>query len=171
MELWRKLDEHVAYARYRRILSRRFALPGGGEIEYEVYDDPDTAFVLALTPGGEAVLVRQFRPGPETALLEVPGGLVESGSTPAETAALELREETGYSAELRPAGRLVSSSYSTQTRHVFVATGARRAGNPAPGEHTETVLLPVPELRDRLRNGGFGEADIAYLALDVLNLL
>jgi hypothetical protein len=80
MEPWRKLDEHVVYSRYRRVVSKRFVQPGGKVVEYEIKDEDDMVAVLALTPAREIVLVRQFRPGPEAVLLELPA--VSSRRTP-----------------------------------------------------------------------------------------
>ena len=69
MEPWRKLAEETVYSRYRRVVSKRFELPGGEIADYEIKDEDDMVAVLALTAGREVVLVRQFRPGPEAMLL------------------------------------------------------------------------------------------------------
>ena len=79
MEPWRKLGEETVYARYRRVVSKRFELPGGEQTEYEIKDEDDMVAVLALTDAGEFVLVRQFRPGPEAVLLELPARGRRSG--------------------------------------------------------------------------------------------
>ena len=52
--------------------------------------------VVALTPEREVVLVRQYRHGTRDFTLEIPGGLIDPGEGPAQAAARELREETGY---------------------------------------------------------------------------
>jgi 8-oxo-dGTP pyrophosphatase MutT (NUDIX family) len=54
--------------------------------------------VLPITREGKAVLVNQFRFGSMANSLEVPGGVVDHGETPAAAAARELEEETGYRA-------------------------------------------------------------------------
>jgi ADP-ribose pyrophosphatase len=62
----------------------------------------DYVNVLAITADGRVPLVRQFRPALNRYTLELPGGLLEAGETPAERAVLELEEETGFRATKEP---------------------------------------------------------------------
>jgi ADP-ribose pyrophosphatase len=168
---WRKLGEEVVHDRFRRIVSRRFALPDGKTAEFEIWDERDTVAVLALTPEREVVLVRQFRPGPDDVLLELPGGVVEEDQAPLEAARAELLEEAGYEGRLRPVGTTFGNAYSTRTKHLFAATDCRIVAAPAPNEFTEPVLLPLADFREHLRAGRLTDADAAYRALDELGLL
>jgi ADP-ribose pyrophosphatase len=59
----------------------------------------DYVHIVAVTPGGELLLVRQFRPAVWAATIELPGGHVERGQTPEQAARAELLEETGHKAE------------------------------------------------------------------------
>ena len=59
----------------------------------------DGVHVVALTPGDEVVLVRQFRAGLHRDSLETPGGLIEDREDPCTAGARELLEETGYSGD------------------------------------------------------------------------
>ncbi len=125
---WDKLAEETVYSRYRRVVSKRFRLPGGEVVDYEIKDEDDMVAVLALTDERQVVLVRQFRPGPEAVLLELPAGVVEAGEEPADTAAAELLEETGYAGRIEPAGVMLEEGYSNRTKFVFVAHGCTRQG-------------------------------------------
>jgi ADP-ribose diphosphatase len=171
VEAWRKLGEKVAYDRFRRIVSRSFALPDGSTAEFEVLELADSAAVLALTPQNEVILVCEFRPGPEEVLLELPGGVVEPRETPIEAAQGELLEETGYTGDLVEVGTVLKDAYATNTKHVFAATGCRKITEPEEPHLTEAMLMPLAEFRAHVRSGRLTDADAAYLALDHLALL
>jgi 8-oxo-dGTP pyrophosphatase MutT (NUDIX family) len=118
---------------------------------------PDWVHVLALTIGGEAVLVRQFRAGIHGETLEFPGGMVDPGETPAQTAARELEEETGF-----VAGRWTSlgscfpnPALQRNRLHTFVAHDCRKTAEPHldPGEDVRVELVPAASLRERVATG------------------
>jgi len=127
--------------------------------------------VLALTDEQEVVLVRQFRPGPEAVLLELPAGVIDPGADAAETAAAELLEETGYAGRIERVGTILEDGYSNRVKHVFVAHDCRRERDPDEPHLTEPVLLSFAQLRDHLRGGSMADVDAGYLALDHLGLL
>lgn len=172
-DAWELLGERRLHTGWRTVVGRRFRTPDGVEREFEVIVEGDTAVVLALTDAREVVLVREYRPGPREALLELPGGLIDEGETPAEAAARELLEETGYAGELHPAGSIVDSAYSTRERHTFVATGCRRVQDPEPadGEFPEVVLSSLEAFREHLRGGRCTDVASGYAGLDALSLL
>lgn len=118
---------------------------------------PDWVHVLALTTGGDAVLVRQFRAGIHADTLEFPGGMIDPGETPEQAAARELEEETGF-----VAGRWTSlgacypnPALQTNRLHTFVAHDCRKATEPRldPGEDAQVELVPATSLRARVAAG------------------
>jgi ADP-ribose pyrophosphatase len=169
--LWRKLEERVVYERFRRLVSRTFELPDGRVADFEVTDGSDTVAVFALTEDERVILVREFRPGPEELVLELPGGLIDEGQTPEEAAGRELLEETGYEGKIVAVGSLLVDAYSTFSKHAFAATGCRKVAAPAEGEFTEPVLTTLAEFREHLRGGRLTDVDAGYRALDYLGLL
>jgi ADP-ribose pyrophosphatase len=168
---WRRVGEWIVYERFRRVVSRTFELPDGQEADFEVLDGPDTVAVLALTEDGKVVLVREFRPGPEDVILELPGGLVDEGQTPIEAARRELVEETGYEGTLVEVGTMLHDAYSTWLKHAFLASDCRKVAEPGEDEFTEPVLLSLPEFREHLRGGRLTDVEVGYRALDHLGLL
>ena len=171
MKRWPKLGERVVYDRFRRVTSRTFELPGGDVTEFEVIELFDSVVVLPLTARNEVVLVREFRPGPEEILLELPGGVVDPGRPPIDAAAAELLEETGYRGQLAAAGSMLKDGYATNAKYVFAATGCERVAEPEHGELTEPVLMSLRQFREHLRGGRLTDTDAGYRALDFLELL
>ena len=173
MEAWRKLGETVVHEGHVPILARRFRAPDGAERTTEIKREGETVAILALTSEREVVLARQFRPGPEDVLLELPGGGLEEGESPLEAAGRELLEETGYAGELQDAGALFDCAYSTRVRHVVVAVDARLVSEPKPdvGEFTEVELVSLDAFREHLRDGRLTDVGVGYRALDALGLL
>jgi ADP-ribose pyrophosphatase len=166
--VWEKRSERVVYSGYRTILSRTFATADGVH-DFEIKLEPDAAVALALTPRREVLLVREFRPGTEEWLLELPGGNVDSGEEPDVAASRELLEETGFAVNLRYAGAMVDCAYSTRHCHVFVGDDARRLRDSAEG--LEVVLMNLAEFREHLRGGQLTDVGAGYRGLDALGLL
>jgi 8-oxo-dGTP pyrophosphatase MutT (NUDIX family) len=126
---------------------------GGPAHEFLLLTSPDWVNVVPVTDDGLVVLIRQWRHGVGGPTLEIPGGLVDPGESPAAAAARELAEETGYAAgELEDLGWVHPNPALFGNRcHTFLASGCRLAG-PARPEDTEeievepTPLARVPEL-------------------------
>jgi ADP-ribose pyrophosphatase len=173
-EAWRKLGEAPAFeGRYRRVVAKTFELPSGEQLLFEVKAEEPIVATLALTPEVEVVLVREFRVGTEEFLLELPGGIVDTGEDPATAAARELVEETGYAGVTRVVGSAVDCAYSTRIKHACVATHCRRVRDPerTATEDGEVVLLSLDDFRAHLRSGRLTDVDVGYLGLDALGLL
>jgi ADP-ribose pyrophosphatase len=125
--------------------------------------------VLALTPSREVLLVREFRPGTEEWLLELPGGNVDGGEEPEFAASRELLEETGFAVTLRHAGAMVDCAYSTRRCHVFVGEDAQRLRDSAEG--LEAVMMGLEDFCEHLRGGQLTDVGAGYRGLDELGLL
>ncbi|HEY0169645.1 MAG TPA: NUDIX hydrolase, partial [Pyrinomonadaceae bacterium] len=93
---WRReRSEQVADCRVFRVRRDLSADPrGGGVHDFYVIEAPDWINVIPLTKAGEVVFVELYRHGTEEISLEVPGGMVDPGEEPHQTAARELLEET-----------------------------------------------------------------------------
>ncbi len=123
-------------------------MPGSDRIEtYHGIRQADAVGVLAMTAAGEFLLVRQFRPVIDAWTWELPAGAVDDGETPAEAAARELREETGFQVlRIVPLG----ASYEDPPRRTnklfgFFALLASDQGVPETGMLPR--LVPGPQLK------------------------
>lgn len=121
--------------------------------------------VVPVTAGGEIVLVREYRHGSRALSLEVPGGLLEAGETPADTALRECLEETGYrGTRALPLGRRnPNPALFSNTLHAFWAPDVERVAEirNTGTEHTEAVLVPIDGIRGLLRDGTIDHALVA----------
>ena len=114
------------------------------------------AFVLALTPNHEIVLVEQYRVPLQANCIELPAGIVGDAAggadEPAAFAAMrELEEETGYTgdrAELLLRGPS-SPSMSSEMIDLYLVRDARRVGPgggaPEEGEDITVHVVPLAE--------------------------
>jgi 8-oxo-dGTP pyrophosphatase MutT (NUDIX family) len=141
-----------------RVREDVFADPRNGEEHPRVIIDADDwANVVALTPDDRVILIRQWRFGSQAEGLEVPGGVVDPGETPAQAAARELEEETGYRpGSLEPVGWLwPNPAHFTNKQHTFVARGCERVhdGTPDGGEDLVVELVPRSAVPDLIRKG------------------
>jgi ADP-ribose pyrophosphatase len=93
----RKLLECYAFDVYEVVSESESGQKGA----FSLLETGDWANIVPVctTDDGEAfVMVRQHRHGARRTMLEFPGGMVDAGETPGESAARELLEETGYRA-------------------------------------------------------------------------
>lgn len=170
---WHKLSEDQIKDGWRKILARTFLMPNGKEAVFEIEQEPEIACVVAFTPEKRIVIAKQFRPGPEKVLWELPGGIIDPGETPVAAAARELLEETGYQGEIEYIGTAYDCAYSTGRRQCFIVKNAKivQAQTPEENEFITVETLDLPAFRHLLRSGELTDPGVGYLALDYLNLL
>jgi len=103
--------------------------------------------VLVVTDGGELILVRQYRPGAELEVLELPAGAIEAGESPAEAADRELAEECGLAVDgWTEIGQFwAAPEYSTEFVRVLAGTVSGEAAAEADADEDIAVERMQPE--------------------------
>jgi len=171
---WEEISREVVFQKYSRKVEKViFRLPSGKEDEFYLKAVPSAVCTLAITKNNEVIMAKQFRPGPNEILLEIPGGKVEVNETPEGSAARELLEETGYSGNMKLVAEAFDCAYSTMKRYCMVATDCEKVSDQKLdyNEFAEVVLLTLEEFRQLLRSGKMTDVEVGYLGLDYLNLL
>ena len=150
----------------------------GHVVKAIVLEAPDWVNVVALTPSGELVVVRQYRFGTGEITLEIPAGIVEPGEDSRAAAARELLEETGFSTEsweylgwVEP-----NPAFIDNRCHHWLARDVELISRPAQekGEHLEIEVLSMEEIQKEVRSGAFRHS-LSFSALsqvfDIRDLL
>ncbi len=125
-------------------------------------DASDWVNVVAVTASGNIVMVRQYRHGSRSTTLEIPGGMIDEGERPAQAAAREMLEETGYEAAslehlgvVNPNPALFGNRCHTfLARDVWAAAPVRNEGS----ESTVVELVPRGQIGQRMLSGEIDHA-------------
>lgn len=132
---------------YRLRQDTRRSPKTGKDHTFLVLDSTDWVNIVPVTPQGNVVMIRQFRHGTASMVLEIPGGMMDpNGETPRDAALRELLEETGYVAETCIHLGSVHPNPAIQNNrcHTFLAGNVRRE-RPQRLEGTEDIdVLEVP---------------------------
>jgi ADP-ribose pyrophosphatase len=156
---WERLSQKVsATTRVFDLLSVRFRHPVRAvERDFAVIAAPDWCNIIAVTPDGRLVLVRQFRYGTNDFSLEIPGGMIDTGEPPVDAAIRELREETGYvGSNARVIGSVQPNPAILNNRCHFVLIENAELRAPVGWDHDEEIevqLAPVDEVMGWARSG------------------
>jgi 8-oxo-dGDP phosphatase len=131
-------------------------VPSGERFEHHTVTLPAAAMTVVLNDAGDHVLMAwRHRFVPDVWNWELPGGLLDDGETPAETAAREVEEETGY--RPRNVEHLVTFEPMVGTvrspHHVFLARGAEQVAAPTEVDEGLFEWVPVADLPELIGKG------------------
>ena len=154
-------SEYLYRGRIINLRKDEVLLPNGKTAQREIIEHPGGASILAVTDGGEVLMVNQYRPPFGKILLEIPAGKLEKGEDPKECAAREIIEETGYKADkLIPLMNcLPSPGCYGETLYLFLAQGLSFVGeNPDADEFLQVVKMPLGRAIEMAQNGELPDA-------------
>ncbi len=147
--------------------------PSGERFEHHTVTLPAAAMTVVLDDEGRHVLLSwRHRFVPDLWNWELPGGLLDDGEAPAETAAREVEEETGY--RPRSVEHLVTFEPMAGTvrsaHHVFLACGAERVADPTELNEGTFRWVPLADVPGLIAAGQVGNSGALVGLLHVLAL-
>ncbi len=129
----------------------------GHRFTYTYISVAPSVMVVAVTAENEILLVRQYRYPTRRFSYELPGG-GSGGAEPAEAAARELAEETGYRAgSIDKLGEFVTyCGLADEICHVYLARELQPGGQKLDQtEHLSVESVSYPRLRGMIASGEF----------------
>lgn len=171
---WEEVSRETVFEKYgRKVEKVDYKLPNGKVSDFYIKKEGTAAGILAITKDKKIIVVKQFRPGPNEILSEIPGGYVDPHEEVENTVARELLEETGYKGNIQFVTKTLDDAYSTMDRYCFVATDCERVSKLDLDDHefVSVELLSLEDFRKLLRSGRMTDVEVGYLCLDFLNLL
>lgn len=102
-------------------------LPDGRSAHLDIVEHHGSVIIVPIDHAGNVIFVRQYRHAASVEMIELPAGTLEPDENPADCAAREIREETGFAADqIKEIGTFyLAPGYSTEYMHVYLATDLR----------------------------------------------
>ena len=151
MTRWTVHSERTLYRdQWVRVDSADVELPDGRHLDHRLIRTPAPGACLTLTDHDRVLLIWRHRFITDTWAWEIPHGSVRPGEDPAQAAARETEEETGW----RPNGPVRPLAYTqpspglmTSEHHIFHAEGATHIGPPKDGfESSKIDWVPLADI-------------------------
>ncbi|WP_243742464.1 NUDIX hydrolase [Actinorugispora endophytica] len=145
--------------------------PSGSRFEHHTVTLPSAAMIAVLDHGDENVLMSyRHRFVPDVWGWELPGGLLETGEAPEDTAVREAEEETGY--RVGSVEHVVTFEPMIGTvrspHHVFVGRTPERVGDPSEFDEGRFEWVPMAKVPELIAVGQIQSSGTLIALLHVL---
>lgn len=174
---WKRIEPTVERkVGHRMVVSKTFQMPDGSTAVYDTLHAEGTRYVNAvmITTDNQAVIARQFGPGPEKVFEDNAGGQVNDGETDEEAIVREAREETGYepTGEVRKVGEY-TNRYTNAVWVGFIMLECVRVSGQEldQDEFVEIDTISIDQLIANAKGGHMTDGVTVLLALDQLEKL
>lgn len=178
IQKWQRVEPtSITKVGYRSIVEKTFILPDGRPHSFTTMLDETFASsaIIAITKDKRVVISRQYRPGPERIMDEIPGGAIDANESPQEAAVRELLEETGYApGAIELLGVQYRDAYCNQASHYFIAFDCEPVSDDQEldtDEYVEVALLSIPEFLENAKSGKMTDAAAVVIAYERLTSL
>lgn len=150
-------------------------LPNGRQASREWIMHPGAAAVIPVLPNGDIILVRQYRYPIQQVTWEIPAGkLDQPDEDPLECARRELKEETGYEADIMVKLLTIATTvgFSNERIHIYAAKELT-AGQQCPDEDEfiNTAAVPMKKALGMIADGTIYDAKSVTAILLLKDLL
>ena len=170
---WNKITEESYICGFRRVKRRYFQLEDKRIDKFDIIEEKPIVVILAITKNQEILTLRQFRPGPEKILLDLPGGYLGDQESVEEGAARQLLNDTGYTGQVQKVNSAFENPYSSRLRYNFVATECELTDSilAKTNAQRELNLMTLTEFWEFLKTGQSDDLISAYAGLQHLGLI
>lgn len=93
MRLWNVMGQRPGPSGWARVVTKSYQMPDGSQSDWDVIVADDAVAVVAVTGSDAVVLARQYRPGPDRVLDELPGGEIGARGELSETVERQVEME------------------------------------------------------------------------------
>jgi len=130
-------------------------LPNGELAKREIIEHSGGSAVLLINEKQEILLVKQYRYAYNEELLEIPAGKLNISEKPIDAAKRELKEETGFVADLKEYGIIYPSpGYTNEKIYLFLATTYKAEECCLDeDEFLNLELIPIKQVKKMIDNG------------------
>ena len=174
---WQKISSREEKVGFKTVTYKTFKMPDGTRHEFTTWshEGRQNVAVIALTSDKRVITAKQFRPGPEEIMYELPGGGVDDGEKLEDAARRELKEETGYESAtgLVYLGKAYRDAYMNETGNYFIAYDCERTAAQELGanEYAEIELITIGELINKAKQAQLTDGVGVLMAYDKLHEL